>query len=196
MKKTLRALLLGATAVAVGCGNGSDNGNRGPTGGGNGGASGGSSGAGSGAGGDDVGGGSGAGGGAGSGGTVDSGAPDGGAHCAPGKKYVSSYPYPLTNCAGQFAVRNIALPNPIGPGDKFAFSVELDASLEGTMELWGATESCGTKLELLATGPMGVGTRCLEVTPQQGTYPNLIWVWHGAGSHRDVTLCPGGSCGN
>src|SRR5262245_60279567 len=109
-------LLVSSIGVTMGCGNDAGTGTGGTTGAsgtsGAGGASGGSGG------GTDVGGGAGAGGGATGGAKSDGGSA---AHCMPGTRYVSSYPYPLTNCPNEFAVRNIALKDPIGPGDKFAF---------------------------------------------------------------------------
>jgi hypothetical protein len=185
-------------SVAVGCGE--DSADKGGSS-----ATAGTSSAGSGSGGNDSGGGTGGGGNAGGaegdggpgngggGGAVNDGGPDSGAHCTPGVKLINPYPAPMSNCP-EFAVRNIALSNPIGPGDTLAFSAELATTLDGTMELWGASEKCGTKLELLATGPLGVGTRCVEVAPKQGTYPHLIWVWHGGGMHAAITLCRSGSC--
>ena len=93
------------------------------------------------------------------------------------------------------SVRDIALAAPIGPQDTYAFSADLETTLTGWMELWGATEQCGAGLELLATSDMGDAIRCMEARPAEGTYSHLLWVWHGAGSHYDVTVCPDGYCG-
>jgi hypothetical protein len=91
-------------------------------------------------------------------------------------------------------VRGVNLEEPVGPGGVFAFSATMRAELGAKMELWGTDEPCGPGLELLATSEMGLGIRCMEVRPKQGTYPNLLWVWFGGGSHDDATLCTDGAC--
>jgi hypothetical protein len=88
--------------------------------------------------------------------------------------------------------RSIKLPEPIGPGDTFSFSVGLGGL--GTMELWGGSGECGDAHEHFATVNIpeggGTGSRCMTAAPKTGTYPYLIWILHTAGGHGDVTLCP------
>lgn len=127
-------------------------------------------------------------------------------HCTPGttEPGINAFPYPLSNCGttgkGALAGKegyfdNIALDKPIGPGDTYAFSVDM-MSADGTMELWGTASSCGDAVELLATAQAGTGIRCMTVSPKTGTYSNLIWAIYAAGTNGDVTFCPGGSCPN
>jgi hypothetical protein len=182
-------VVLGLVACAYSSGesNGVDNGGAGGTSGaaGAGSAAGGSSGA------------------SGSGGTT-------GAICSPGTTVdgtVAYYDGHLKNCNSYDPavvgggvgnapfITDIALAAPIGPGDTYAFSVDMESSVGGTMEFWGSNAECGPGLELLATSPMGVGMRCVELAPTQGPYTHIIWAWYGGGAHYDVTFCPGGTCG-
>jgi hypothetical protein len=130
--------------------------------------------------------------------------------CSPGTSIdaFSAYPDTIQNCGfdgkGELAgmdgfFSSIKLPNPIGPGDKFSFSVDLNGKLGmGSMELWGGTGECGDAHEHFATvtiPPGGVhAIACMTAEPKTGTYPYLIWVLHTAGQHGDVTLCPDVSC--
>jgi hypothetical protein len=125
-------------------------------------------------------------------------------HCAPGDTYgVIAYAGLLSNCGtiggevgdDQFVGRSINLEAPIGPGDTYAFSVEMQTAFPDKMEFWGANEECGDGLELLATAVMGEGVRCVEFAPQNGAYTHVSWVWFGGGAHTDVTFCPEGTCG-
>lgn len=58
-------------------------------------------------------------------------------HCSPGELVngVWAYPYPIDTCSEG---RNIALPEPAGPGQTVAFS--FDAGTEIEMEFWGASD--------------------------------------------------------
>lgn len=130
--------------------------------------------------------------------------------CSPGTTIdaFSAYPDTIQNCGfdgkGELAgmegfFSSIKLPKPIGPGDKFSFSVDLNGKLGmGSMELWGGTGECGDAHEHFATvtiPPGGVhAIACMTAEPKTGTYPYLIWVLHTAGQHGDVTLCPDAAC--
>jgi hypothetical protein len=125
-------------------------------------------------------------------------------HCSPGDTYGAiAYAGLLSNCGtiggevgeDQDYGRSINLDAPIGPGDTYAFSVDMQAPFAEKMEFWGATEECGDGLELLATTVMGDGVRCVEFAPQNGTYTHVSWVWWGSAAHGDATFCPEGTCG-
>jgi hypothetical protein len=125
-------------------------------------------------------------------------------HCSPGDTYGAiAYAGLLSNCGtiggevgeDQDYGRSINLDAPIGPGDTYAFSVDMQSSFAEKMEFWGATEECGDGLELLATAVMGEGIRCVEFKPQEGTYTHVSWVWFSGGAHGDATFCPEGTCG-
>ena len=133
----------------------------------------------------------------GSGGSGDGDTNGGDGHCSPGDKYESAYAYlsRMENC-GVGVGRSIVLPEVLGPGDTYAVSADMGPGTSQTMELWGAADACGEKLELLGTFPMGPGVVCMEVSPQEGTYSHLIWAWNSpSGGHNDVTFCPMGTCG-
>jgi hypothetical protein len=129
-----------------------------------------------------------------------------GVHCSEGLYLDAPYPYPLSNCPdydpaaggglieGGATFRNIALLEPVNPGDTFAFSAEMDTTTGARMELWGATEECGPGLELIATAEMGQELRCMAGVAEGGPYTHMIWVWNGGGSHLGVTMCVQGSC--
>jgi hypothetical protein len=119
-------------------------------------------------------------------------------HCAPG--YTDGVIAHCGRIGGEVGVdqdfgRSINLEAPIGPGDTYAFSVEMRTDSPDKMEFWGANEECGDGLELLATAVMGTGTRCVEFKPQEGTYTHVSWVWFGTGARDTVTFCPEGTCG-
>jgi hypothetical protein len=130
--------------------------------------------------------------------------------CSPGKSIPSAFAYPDTiqNCGfegkGELEgvegfYRSIKLAEPIGPGDKFAFSVDISNLASGSMELWGGTGECGEAHEKLSTVTLeqgASGVRCLGAAPATGTYPYLIWVLQSAGQHGEVTLCPDVECPN
>jgi hypothetical protein len=131
-----------------------------------------------------------------------------GAHCAPGETQIAVRAYlgALENCfydleeAGGgvspefFQVRGVNLEEPVGPGGVFAFSATMRAANGSMMEPLGYGRGMRSWLELLATSEMGLGIRCMEVRPEQGTYSHLLWVWFGGGAHDDATLCTNGEC--
>jgi hypothetical protein len=129
-------------------------------------------------------------------------------HCAEEPiPLVFAYPGPLLNCqdydpsadGGQISesatyFRAIVLDEPLSPGDSFAFTVQMDGTTAGTMELWGTDALCGPGLELIASAPMGQALRCLGGTIQEGPYESFIWAWFGAGTHDDIAVCPNATC--
>jgi hypothetical protein len=126
--------------------------------------------------------------------------------CSPGftAKGATLYPFPFDTCgaiAGLEGVdagfRDLTLPDgPVGPGQVYAFSAEMNAAA-GTFELYGATEKCGKALELLDTVTIdGPGILCHQVSPKDGTYSHLIWVWRVAVEQGATTFCMGGMCPN
>jgi len=91
-------------------------------------------------------------------------------------------------------VLDIALTTPVGPGQTFAFSVDMHAP-EGDFEMYGATSLCGAVGELLSTVHVtGDGILCHEVKPMTGTYSHMIWVWHTAGEMKNTAICESGTC--
>jgi hypothetical protein len=89
---------------------------------------------------------------------------------------------------------DIELPKPIGPGDSFAFSVDMGAP-EGDFEVYGATSKCGDVGEKLSTvHVLGDGIVCHAVAPTTDTYSHLIWVWRVAAEMKDVAMCESGTC--
>lgn len=193
MKHLTLGLCLLGMASQVACGNGDDGGGSGGTDSGGSTASGGDSSTG--------GAGNTTGGAPGSGGSPGTGGQDGGAHCSPGTQKQMAFAYPpLKTCrilGDGGGDRTLALETPIGPGDTYAFSANMGGSNPSgtlTMEVWGTDQECGEGIELLATDALGPGIRCLEVSPQNGTYSHLLWIWSGSAGHDEVTFCPQGSC--
>jgi hypothetical protein len=91
-------------------------------------------------------------------------------------------------------VLDIALTTPVGPGQTFAFSVDMHAP-EGDFEMYGATSLCGAVGELLSTVHVtGDGILCHEAKPMTGTYSHMIWVWHTAGEMKNTAICESGTC--
>jgi hypothetical protein len=133
-----------------------------------------------------------------------------GGKCSPGETIPSplAYPDPVQNCApegkGELAgvegsYRSIKLPEPLAPGGKFSFSVDVSQFGAATMELWGGDGECGEAHEKLATVTFPVRggdtpVQCMTVAPKMGTYPYLIWLTHGGGNMGDLTLCPNVAC--
>jgi hypothetical protein len=129
-------------------------------------------------------------------------------HCAEETiPLVSAYPGPLLNCqdydpsadGGQISqdatyFRAVVLDEPVSAGDSFAFTVQMDGTTAGTMELWATDSLCGPGLELIASAPMGQALRCLGGTILGGPYDSFVWAWFGAGTHDEVAVCPNASC--
>jgi len=91
-------------------------------------------------------------------------------------------------------ILDITLNAPVGPGQTFAFSVDMHAP-EGDFEMYGATSGCGAVGELLSTVHVtGDGIICHEARPVTGTYSHMIWVWHTAGEMKYVAICESGTC--
>jgi len=124
--------------------------------------------------------------------------------CTPGftAGAATLYPFPFANCgdipgleAEHRSFRDVSLPNPVGPGDTYAFSAEMKTAA-GTYLLYGATEKCGGVGELLDTVEVENGdvVLCHQVSPVTGTYTHRIWVWSVAAQQGDTTFCEGGAC--
>jgi hypothetical protein len=127
-----------------------------------------------------------------------------GGHCSPGT------PQPAINFIGgtidkcnsvsgvsggdELHILDIALTTPVGPGQTFAFSVDMKAP-EGDYEMYGTDRECGDVGEPLSRVHVtGNGIICHEVKPTTETYSHLIWVWHTAGEMKNTTLCESGTC--
>jgi hypothetical protein len=139
----------------------------------------------------------------GSAGNTSGGSAPSGQHCAPGT------PQPAYNFFGGIVdqcpsvngltgnvnhILDIELPKPIGPGDTFAFSVNMKAP-EGDFEVYGTTRECGDVAEKLsAVHVLGNGIICHAAKPVTGTYSHLIWIWRVAGEMVDAALCEDGTC--
>jgi hypothetical protein len=110
------------------------------------------------------------------------------------------YPYPFDECGEIVGLtddgsdyRDLSLPNPIGPGDTYAFSAEMNVG-SGTLLLYGATEKCGGVGELLDSVEVESGriVVCHQASPVTGTYTHLLWT--ASGEHGETTFCEGGAC--
>jgi hypothetical protein len=218
-RNLVAALLLIATAAACGGGDDDDDGSGG-SGGTAGGATAGSPNGGATAGGSSGGGGSptagktnggntnqsGSGGSGTAGGQAGSGQAGGtstGAHCSPGTPQPSSNFFGgiIDQCASVEGlsgdvnhILDIELSKPVGPGETFAFSVDLGAP-EGDFEMYGATAECGAVGEKLSTVHVtGNGIICHQVKPTSGTYSHMIWVWRVRAEMKDAAICESGTC--
>ncbi len=126
-----------------------------------------------------------------------------GAHCTPGTpqpaaSFIGGIVDQCSSVSGLTGDFNhlidIQLPNPIGPGDTFAFSVDMKAP-EGDFEVYGTTRECGDVGEKLSTvHVLGNGIICHAVKPVTGTYSHLIWVWRVRGEMLMVAMCESGTC--
>lgn len=140
---------------------------------------------------------------AGGGGSATGGSAPSGAHCTPGTPQASfNYFGDIIDRCGTVEgltgdvshIEDIALPRPLAPGQKFAFSTEMK-SPEGDFEMYGATEKCGAVGEKLSTVHLtGSGIVCHEVAPITGTYTHLIWVWRVRGEMVTTAMCEAGTC--
>jgi hypothetical protein len=137
-----------------------------------------------------------------SGGTAGSGSTTAG-HCTPGTPQppINFLGDVLNSCSSVSGVTgevnnilDIALSKPVGPGQTFAFSVDLKAP-EGDFEMYGANRECGDVGELLSTIHVtGNGIICHEVKPVTGTYSHMIWVWRVAAEMKNTAICESGTC--
>jgi hypothetical protein len=141
------------------------------------------------------------------GGSSGSGVSGGGAvsagHCTPGtpkpaESYIGDILDTCPSVSGLTGdvkyIYDIALTKPVGPGQTFAFSVDL-ATPAGDYEMYGATRECGDVGELLSTVHVtGNGVICHEVKPVTGTYNHMIWVWRVVASMKDTAVCESGVC--
>jgi hypothetical protein len=128
-----------------------------------------------------------------------------GAHCTPGtaKPVESLIGLELGSCPsvsgltgelGFGSIFDIQLTTPIGPGQAFAFSIEVTTP-EGDFEIYGATRRCGDVGELLSKVHFGGdGIICHDVTPVTGTYSHLIWVRRPSAILKAATICESGMC--
>jgi len=126
-----------------------------------------------------------------------------GAHCTPGtpRPATQLIGYVVDHCSRESGLTgdfknnlDIALPKPIGPGDTFAFSVNMNAS-EGDFEVYGATRECGDLGEKLGTAhAVGSSIICYDIKPTSGTYSHLIWIWRSVAEMKDIALCESGMC--
>jgi hypothetical protein len=128
-------------------------------------------------------------------------------HCSPGTVYYVGGDLPSflsveSNCDERDIngdgeddhINSIALPDPMRPGESYAFSVLWDTGWVG-LELWGTDEDCGDARELLASGRIEqdeIG--CFTMNPTMA-HPRLLLVWaDGGGAQDDLAICPMGSC--
>lgn len=128
-----------------------------------------------------------------------------GAHCTPGtpKPVDSLIGLELGSCPsvsgltgdlGFGSIFDIQLNAPVGPGQTFAFSVDVTTP-EGDFELYGATRRCGDVGELLSKVHFsGDGIICHQVTPVTGTYSHMIWVRRADANMKAAAICESGMC--
>jgi hypothetical protein len=97
------------------------------------------------------------------------------------------------------SIRDLVLPTPTVPGEKYAVSVRHDGGGPIDLELWGADSECGVVGELLWWSPFASGTLCAEFTPN-AAYSHLFYVYR---QNRDtnylftteeILVCPSGTC--
>jgi hypothetical protein len=149
-----------------------------------------------------------------SGGGMSSNGSDGGqGFCSPGTTFDESLAYsmfggPMTVCYGYktsptgitpdpfVAVTDIALQSPMTAGQPYAFSIDFAvATATNTLEFWGSGGLCGNADEKLFSESMRPGVLCTTFHPT-AAHSHVLMVWHGSGSteHKNVALCPIGSC--
>ena len=90
--------------------------------------------------------------------------------------------------------RGYTLMMPMTTGQTYAISYGVVGHTNPTVEIWGTSEPCGDKLELLSSEKRAEGKYCVELHPSAAYTSVFMSVSESSSGAQLLTLCPDGSC--
>jgi hypothetical protein len=86
------------------------------------------------------------------------------------------------------------LTTPMTAGQTYAVGYGVNGSTNPKVEIWGTSEPCGAKLELLSSETRAEGYYCVELHPTAAHTSVYVSVSESASGARLLSVCPNSTC--